>query len=198
MNVGILGGSFDPPHKGHFIIAKRLLKLNLFDEIWLIPCYQHPFVKNLSASNKRLEMTRFLENKKIKVMDTEINKKTTSYSVNTLRGLAEKYPKHKFSWIIGTDQVEDFSKWKNWKEIINNFKLVIVPRVNFETAKEKIQKISKQVLTPKNIILISKTKFSPIYISSTLVRQMVKEKKSISTLVPKAVEEYIIQNNLYS
>jgi nicotinate-nucleotide adenylyltransferase len=197
MNIGILGGSFDPPHKGHITIAKRLLRLNHFDQIWLMPCYQHPFVKNLSASNKRFEMTKFLENKKIKVSDLEISKKTTNYSINTLKALAKKYPKDKFSWIIGTDQVEDFPRWKEWKTIINNFKLIIVPRINFKKAEKKIKDIVQQAADPKNILLIDKKKFPPTYASSTLVRQKVREKKSILSLVPKEVEKYIIQHGLY-
>jgi len=197
MKIAILGGSFDPPHKGHAAIAKRLLKMNYFDQIWLMPCYQHPFIKNLSAAYKRLEMTKCLENKKIKASDFEINKKTMSYSIDTLKTLANKYPKDKFSWIIGTDQVEDFPKWKKWKEIINNFKLTIVPRINFKKAEEEIKNIAKQVKIPGNIIFIDKKKFPPIYASSTLVRQKTKEKKPILNLIPKGVEEYIIKNNLY-
>jgi len=197
MNIGILGGSFDPPHRGHTAIANRLLKMNCFDQIWLMPCHQHPFTKNLSKPNKRLEMVKFLENKKIIVSDLEINKKTISYSIDTLKALLKKTPKNKFSWIIGTDQVEDFCKWKAWKEIVNNFKLVIVPRINFKKAEEKIKDIRKQVATPENIIFFSKKTFPPVYASSTLVRQRNKEKKSISSLVPKKIEKYIIQNGLY-
>ena len=197
MKIAILGGSFDPPHKGHAAIARRLLKMNYFDQIWLMPCYQHPFVKNLSTAHKRLEMTKCLENKKIKASDFEINKKTTSYSIDTLKTLANKYPKDRFSWIIGTDQVEDFPKWKRWKEIIDNFKLTIVPRINFKKAEGEIKNIMKQVKRHGNIIFVDKKKFPPIYASSTLVRQKTKEKKPILNLIPKGVEEYIIKNNLY-
>jgi len=198
MNIAILGGSFDPPHKGHAVIARRLLKSNYFDQIWFMPCYQHPFIKNPLSPDKRFEMTKFLENDNIKVSDFEIRKKTVSYSINTLGFLAKKYPKDKFCWIIGTDQIESLTKWKKWKEIINNFKLIIIPRSGFKKAEKELKNITEQVLSPKNIILIDRRKFPPVYVSSTLIRKKIKEKKSISNLVPKKIEQYIIQHKLYN
>lgn len=197
MNIGILGGSFDPPHKGHVAVAKRLIKLHYFDEVWFMPCYQHPFNKNLSASDKRLEMTKYLENANIQVSDVEIKKESTSYSIDTLRFFAKKRPKDKFSWIIGTDQIETFKKWREWKEIIDKFKLIVVPRTGFKRAQKELVNIEKLVAFPKNIILVDRKKFSPIYISSTFIRKRVKKNQSISNMMPKAVENYIIQNKLY-
>jgi nicotinate-nucleotide adenylyltransferase len=197
MKVGVLGGSFDPPHKGHAIIANRLLKLNIFDQIWLMPLFKHPLSKNLSSPEKRLGMTKYLEKGQIKVSNLEINNKTTSYTIDTLKFLAGKYPKDKFSWIIGTDQIESLTEWKQWKEIINNFKLIVVPRAWFNKAERQLQDIAKQVTKPENIILIDRKKFPPIYISSTLIRQKIKAGKPISNSVPKIIERYIIQNNLY-
>jgi nicotinate-nucleotide adenylyltransferase len=198
MKIAVLGGSFDPPHRGHVVIANRLLKLNYFDQIWLIPCYQHPFNKTLSSPRMRLEMTRFLERKKIKVSDFEIKRKTISYSIDTLRSLSKKYPGDNFCWIIGTDQVDSFTKWKNWKEIVSEFRLTIVPRTSWEKAKKKLEDIIKQITVPKNIISIDKKIFPPIYISSTAIRKKIKEKNSLANFVPKKVVKYIIENNLYT
>jgi nicotinate-nucleotide adenylyltransferase len=197
MNIGILGGSFNPPHNGHSLIAKRLLKLNYFDEVWLMPCYQHPFNKNLFSPTQRLEMTKYLEKNNVRVSDHEIKDKTTSYTINTLRFLANKYPADKFSLIIGTDQVKDFTKWKEWKNIIDDFKLIIVPRNEFKKGESELKNIAKQVINPKNIVLINKKIFPPIYISSTLIRNKIKKNKSISNLVPKNIEKYIIRHGLY-
>lgn len=197
MNIAILGGSFDPPHKGHSAIANRLLKLKLFDQVWLVPCYQHPFNKTLSPANRRFEMTKLLEGNKIKVFDFEIKRKKTSYTIDTLKFLVKTYPKNKFNFIIGTDQVESFSNWKNWKEIINNFKLFIVPRIGFKKAARELENIKNQVIRPKNITLIDKKIFPPVYISSVLTRKKIKEKKPISNLVPKKIEKYIIEHRLY-
>jgi nicotinate-nucleotide adenylyltransferase len=187
MNIAILGGSFDPPHRGHTTIAKRLLKLGYADQIWLVPCYRHPFDKKLSTPNQRLEMTKYLEEKSIKISDYEIKNKKTSYTIDTLKFFAKKYSKDKFAWIIGTDQIKDFMKWKSWQEIINNFKLIIVPRTGLKSAKEEL----------KNAISVDRKKFPSIRISSTLIRERIKKNKSISRFVPKKIEEYIIKNNLY-
>jgi len=100
-------------------------------------------------------------------------------------------------WIIGTDQADSFTKWKDWKEIVNNFKLIVVPRAGFKKAKKELKNISKLVGVPKNIILVDRKKFPPIYISSTLIRKKIKENKSISNMVLKRIEKYIIQNRLY-
>jgi nicotinate-nucleotide adenylyltransferase len=197
MDIAILGGSFDPPHRGHVAIVNRLLSLKYFDEIWLMPCYQHPFSKRLSNPNRRFEMTKCIENEQIKICDLEIKNKTTNYTIDALELLADKYPQHKFSWIIGTDQIKDFTKWRDWKEIINKFGLITVPRAKLKTAELELKNIAKQVKKPENIVLINKKNFLPIYISSTLIRKKIKENKSISGLVPKKIETYIIQHNLY-
>ena len=197
MNIAVLGGSFDPPHRGHTIIAKRLLKLNNFDEIWFMPLFAHPFSKKLSGPQKRLEMIKLLEGGNIKVSDFEIRKKTISYTLDTLRFLSKNNSKDKFSWVIGTDQIEDFTKWKNWREIINNFRLIIVPRAGYRKAVAELKNISRLVANPENIILIDKKIFPPIYISSTLARRKIKEGKSLKSMLPEKVEEYIILHRLY-
>jgi nicotinate-nucleotide adenylyltransferase len=197
MNIAVLGGSFDPPHKGHTTIAKRLLRLGYADQVWLVPCYKHPFNKNLTSSEKRLEMTECLEEKSIKISDHEIKNKTISYTIDTLEFFAKKYPNHKFSWIIGTDQIKDFTKWKSWQEIINSFKLIVIPRTGLISAKRVLTKIKKKVTSSENIIFLDKEKFSPIDISSTLIRKWVRENKAISSFVPKKIEKYIMEKKLY-
>jgi nicotinate-nucleotide adenylyltransferase len=197
MNIAILGGSFDPPHKGHITIANRLLKLNNFDEVWLVPCYKHPFNKSLSASSKRFQMTKYLKKSRVKVSDLEIENKTTSYTIDTLKLLARKHPNDKFSLVVGTDQIENLTKWKEWKEIIDNFCLFIIPRAGFKNGKIWLKNIVEQVKNPQNIILIDEKEFPLINTSSTLIRKMVKDGESISNLVPKKVEKYIIRHKLY-
>lgn len=197
VNIAILGGSFDPPHKGHQAAANRLLKLYDFDQVWLMPLFAHPFSKKLLTSAKRLEMTKYLEKGKVKVSDLEIRKKTISYTIDTLNNLTTQYPNDRFCWVIGTDQVKSFTKWKKWQEIINKFKLVVVPRTGFRKAQKELKNIARQVVVPKNIILIDRKRFPPIYISSILTRKRIKEKKSISNFVPKKIEEYIIRHRLY-
>jgi nicotinate-nucleotide adenylyltransferase len=197
MNIAILGGSFDPPHKGHVAIASRLLKLNNFDEVWLVPCYKHPFNKSLSSSDKRFQMTKCLEKDRIRISDLEIKNKTTSYTIDTLRLLSKNYPDDKFSLVIGTDQIANLTKWKGWREIIDKFCLFVIHRTGFKKEEKGLKNIVKQVKNPQNIILADRKKYPPINISSTLIRKRIKDCKSISNLVPKKVEKYIIQHGLY-
>src|SRR3989344_6583435 len=115
MNIAILGGSFDPPHNGHRAIAGEIKKQLGLDHVLLMPCYQHPFRKSLSQALDRLAMTKLLENDDIKISDFEVKQQTISYSVDTLTTLSEMFPQDTFSWILGSDQLIDFPKWKNWQ-----------------------------------------------------------------------------------
>ena len=197
MKIGIYGGSFDPPHKGHVIAAKRLIELFKFDEVWLMPCYKHPFSKKLSPPNDRFKMTKFLENKTIKTSDFEVKKKTISYTIDTLKSLAKLFPKNEFFWIIGSDQANSFTRWKKWKEIIEKFKLVIVPRNGIKQTGEKIKEILKTIGHQGNIIIVDKKNFPPIYISSSEIRKKIKNGKTVSDIMPKNIERYIIKHKLY-
>lgn len=129
MKIAILGGSFDPPHIGHKIIAKQMRKDYKFDQVWLLPCCLHAFSKPLTAPTHRLNMAKMLKEKNIKVSDYEIKRGGISLSIETLIELSKIYPKHKFSWIIGSDQVKDFPKWEGWEEIINVYGLIIAKRI---------------------------------------------------------------------
>jgi len=142
-------------------------------------------------------MTKCLENGRVRVSDLEIRKKTNSYTIDTLRFLTKNRPKDNFCWIIGTDQIENFTKWKKWQEIINNFQLIVVPRTDFKKGELELINIAKQIAVPKNIVLIDRKRFPPIYVSSALTRKRIKEKKSIANLVPKKIEKYIIEHSLY-
>jgi nicotinate-nucleotide adenylyltransferase len=197
MKIAILGGSFDPPHKGHVLLSKQLLKTLMLDQIVLMPCFQHPFNKNLSPAGVRFKMAKFLEEKSIGVSDLEIKKKRPSYSIETLVELSKNNPGNAYNWIIGVDQVKDFMKWKEWKRIIDNFGLIIVPRKTTDNIELYLSKMKKQIVHPENIVVLNEKSFSPINISSTEIRKKIQKNKSISNLVPKGVEKYIIQRKLY-
>lgn len=190
MNIAILGGSFDPPHNGHLSTAQQILRLTDTQQVWLMPCYYHPFGKVLTPFQHRLMMTKFLVSDRIQVSDFEIQKRGTSFTIDTLNSLALQHPHHKFSWIIGDDQVASFQKWKNWQEIVTNHALIVVPR-SFQTA-------SLVLPVPKpNITLIPAERWQHSSVSSTEIRQAVKFKKNIMQHVPLAVAKYILQNKLY-
>lgn len=128
MKIAILGGSFDPPHIGHFLIAQQVKDFLKMDQVWLMPNYSHAFGKTQTLHTHRLKMTSFLKSNKIEVSDIEIKKQGISYTADTLYNLTNKYPRYELFWILGSDQLESFQKYNNWQEIVNNYKLIVFPR----------------------------------------------------------------------
>ncbi|MBI2028666.1 MAG: nicotinate (nicotinamide) nucleotide adenylyltransferase [Candidatus Levybacteria bacterium] len=218
MNTAILGSSFDPPHNGHLAIARCLLKSQIIQKVILMPARIHPFAKKMSISRHRLEMAKLLANelykrhsgersdsripsgnkrfwtsqndeRDIEVSDLELRKQSTSYSIDTLKTLQKQSPSDHFFWIIGSDNIKDFKKWKNWREIIEKFGLIIVSRHIRSPRRSPFGHLRGGKLIWLHFI--------PINISSTEVRKRVKEGKSITVLVPEKIEEYIIQKKLY-
>lgn len=197
MQIGILGGSFDPPHKGHRLVAERLLTDFGIDRVILMPCYEHPFNKNLSPAFMRLNMLKNLENKSIQVSSFELKNKRISYTIDTLLALQKQFKNDTLYWIIGSDQIINFRKWKNWQDILEKFKLIVVPRTKLREAKKEIKDLLKEIKNKENLITVRRKDFSPIYVSSTLIRKKVKNRESIKNLTSPSIESYIIKNSLY-
>ncbi len=198
MNIAVLGASFDPAHNGHLTIVKNVLKSQKVHRIILMPVNIHPFAKRLTEARHRLAMAKLLKGKNIKVSNLELEKKSTSYSIDTLRILQQKYPKDKLYWIVGSDYLKSFTKWKDWQKIISDFGLIIVARNTQINISKEFKKIINTQDFSKNIIILHAKKFPPINISSSQIKQKIKKGQSIKNLVPERIENYIIQNKLYS
>lgn len=166
MTIGILGSSFDPPHKGHLAIARLLLKSKKIDKVLLMPVHVHPFEKKLSAPKDRLAMTKLLEEKNISVSTIELNKKGISYSIETLRKLKKHFPKDQFYWILGSDQLNSLPEWKDWQEIINDFGVIVVARDNPISSSE----IKKRIKEGKSIAGMVPKKVEKYIIQNGLYR----------------------------
>lgn len=198
MKIAILGGSFDPPHFGHILVAEQVKKFLNLDQIWLMPCYKHPFNKKLSSVKHRFLMTKKIENTDIKISDFEIKKKAISFTFNTLNLLTKKFPQDKFYWIIGSEQLENFHKWQNWQKIIENFNLIIFPReIPIKKLELEVKKYLKLGNIPKNILILNSDQLKLSNISSTKVRNAVKKNQSIKNFVPEEIEKYIVTHKLY-
>lgn len=198
MRIGVLGGSFDPPHSGHLSLAKQLIEKNIVDEVWLVPCFSHAFEKKLASTSDRLAMIKFLEEKNIKVSDFEINQPKTSYTIDTMDAFKKMYPNDYFFWILGSDQISVFPRYKNWQDVVKKHNLIIFPREKVhEKIIEKVQNDMNLKVVPESITILDPKEFKIVNVSSTGIRERVKNKKSISELVPKKVEEYILENKLY-
>ncbi len=151
MTIAVLGASFDPSHNGHLTIAENVLKSQKADKVILMPVNIHPFAKKLSNASHRLAMAKLLAGNNIEVSDLEIKRGKISYTIDTLNELKKLYPEDHFSWIIGSDQLEKFSKWKSWQYIVNDFGIIVAPRDNPVSSSE-IRKKIKERKTIKNLV----------------------------------------------
>jgi nicotinate-nucleotide adenylyltransferase len=197
MKIGILGGSFDPPHNGHIAIAMQTAKLAKLDQVWLMPVSIHAFEKNISIVSDRLAMCALLEDDIIKVSDFEIKRGGVSFTIETLKALKKVYPENEFYWISGSSQVKTFSKWKDWQEMLN-FNLLIYPeQASKKEIGEELKKTFNLHTIPHSITILESRAVSYMNISSTQIRQKVKNKESIEGMVKKEVAEYIFKHALY-
>lgn len=186
MRIGILGGSFDPPHAGHILIARQVRKLMKLDEIWLMPYYKHSWDSTASSAKHRFVMAKLIEEKGIIVSAEEIKSKRKSYTIQTVRRLKRKYP-HVFFWIAGSDILSDFKRWRKHEELIKEIKFLVVPRKGF----------SPRSKLPKGFLFISSPEFVTSDISSSIIRHKIKDGLSVDGLIPKPVLLYIQKHKLY-
>lgn len=188
--IGIFGGSFNPIHTGHAIIASYIMQHSDLDSLWLMVSPQNPLKQgnNMASDYHRLRMTE-LVTRRIEGVSTsafEFNMPRPSYTIDTLNALKEKFPDDEFYLVIGADNWSVFDKWKSGDEIINNYHIIIYPRKGYD--------ISIPEEFNDRVVVVD----APlIEVSSTQIRQLLAELKSISFYVPEAVEEYIVKNKLY-
>lgn len=203
MKIAILGGSFDPPHFGHLLIARQVIEQTDVDQVWLMPNYNTTahheiFQKQLSPIEKRFEMTQLIKDERIQASDFEIQHNKNSITITTLELLANMCPQHTFYWITGSDKLETFHLYDNWQKILKEFSLIIFPREHMLWHLEERVKEHLQLQTiPKNVIVLQNKDLILSNISSTTIRERVRQHLPIDFLVPKAVEDYITKHKLY-
>lgn len=203
MNIAILGGSFDPPHLGHLLIAEQVIEYAGIDQVWLMPNYSTTahhavFHKHLSPAEDRLAMAKLLENDKIKASDFEINNNKKSITITTLRMLSKLHPEHTFYWITGSDKLETFYLYDDWQDIITKYHLIVFPREHMLWHLEDRVKEALQLQTiPGNVIVLHNKELILTNLSSTVVRHRVRSDFPIHFLVLPSVEEYIKEHKLY-
>jgi nicotinate-nucleotide adenylyltransferase len=189
MRIACFGISANPPHLGHLAAARHVLANAPVDEVWIIPCFKHSLGKSLIAFKHRLNMAKFLEGPKIKVCDIERGQ-GTSYTIKTLKNLRKKYPQHQFSWIAGSGIISkrEYKKWWNWNKLKRLIRFYLVPRPGYPFDKNRL---------PPRFEVLPKILRRNKNISSTLIRDKLKNGSSIKKLVMPKVEKYIIKNKLY-
>ncbi|KLI34088.1 nicotinate-nucleotide adenylyltransferase [Brachyspira hyodysenteriae] len=192
MRIAILGGTFDPPHLGHLILADTVITNCNYDKVIFIPAKIPPH-KNISgeASNEdRLNMLKLsIENDERFLLDEyELNNDGVSYTINTLNYLYKNYDiDGKIGLIIGADLVKDFDKWREPERIAEISDITVVNR-------EEDNNLYKENIDKYNIKVIMAPR---IDISSSLIRNRIKEKKGFRYFVKEKVYDYILSKNLY-
>src|SRR3989344_5093370 len=187
MKVAILGGKFDPPHYGHLLIAQQVLESDLkIDQVWLMPAKNHPWKKINASAEQRMEMVKLLTNDKIKVSEIDLYRDGNIYTIDTVKILQQKYH-HQFYWIIGSDNIANFHKWKDWKKLQKLITFIVFERNGFPI-----------VNLPDNFIKLKHKNELVSSYSSMMIRNRIKKGLSIKNLVPEKVESYIIKYKLYS
>lgn len=189
MTIGIYGGSFDPIHTGHAMVANFISQCNVVDEVWIMVSRRNPLKTHPAIANdmQRLEMARIVARdcKNVKVCNIEMSMPVPSFTYDTLRELKRRYPQHDFKIIIGSDSFLNFSRWKNAESIQKEFGLVVYPRPNYPLPATE----------PEGMTFINGApEFS---ISSTLIREYVRDGWNINYFVPVGVSEYITTHKLY-
>ncbi len=203
MKIGILGGSFDPPHLGHIFIATQVKELLGLDQVWLMPLFEKSqqdevFHKQMSSVSHREAMTRLLESEFIRVSDFEIKRNKSSFTIDTLSTLQSENPNDTFYWITGSDQLPHFQKYKDWQELVSNHNFVFFPREwilpEFE---ERVKEALDLKTIPTNVIVLHDKNLVLTNISSTRIRERVKAGLSIELFVPEQIDAYIKTHTLY-
>ena len=201
MKIGILGGTFDPIHLGHLIIAENVREQLDLNKVIFIPAAipPHKTSREIIHQKHRLNMVLLATEKNpfFEVSDLEIRKGGISYSVETLKIIQAriKVPSEYF-FIIGSDSLSELYSWKDIDQLAAMCNFVVVARPGFELRKieEMDLHLSKET---ENRVLSCLIETNPIGISSTDIRERVKKGQSIKYLVLPAVEKYIYEHNLY-
>lgn len=188
MKIGLYFGSFNPVHHGHLIIARHVLNVTELTEIWFVVSPQNPFKASSTLLNEhdRLNLVQLAIDGEVQMKASSIEFKMAkpSFTIDTLTYLSEKYPQHIFNVIMGSDSLQNLSKWKNYHELVSNYELIIYERPGFT-----ISNIDEAKITI--------VKAPMLEISSTHIRGLIKDKKSIRFLVPDQVRDEIENNNYY-
>jgi len=191
MKVGLYFGTFNPIHVGHLIIANHIVENSDLDQLWMVVTPHNPLKKKsgLLADYHRLQMVHLVTEDYDKIIPSDIEFKLPqpNYTVNTLAHLQEKFPQHEFSLIMGEDNLKSLKKWKNYEFILNDYQLYVYPRISTD-------EVPEEFLNHPNI---HKVDAPIIELSSTFIRNGIKEQKNIKPMLDAKVWEYINHNLFY-
>jgi len=187
--IGLYFGTYNPIHIGHLIIANHMVNYTDLDEVWFVVSPLNPFKKKktLLDNYARLELVyrAIKDYDRLRVSDIEFGLPRPSYTINTLVYITEKYPNKDFSLIMGGDNLKSFHKWKNYELILQNHELYVYPRLL--SARSSLDNHEKIHLVDAPIMQIS----------SSFIRNAIKDQRDVRAMLPENVWEYIDEMNYY-
>lgn len=196
--IGIMGGTFNPIHFGHLLLAEQAMEEYDLDEVLFIPC-GNPYMKDAEPivdGNIRAHMTKLaLEGHPgFRMSSIELDREGPTYTYETLETLKEENPDSTYYFILGADSLLTMETWKNPKRIFSN--CVVIASVRGTGTEEKIRKIATHLIYEYQAdVHILPTRFFDL--SSSEIRRRIAEGKSVRYMVPEKVREYIYENGLY-
>lgn len=194
MKIGIYGGSFNPVHAGHVMIAGYLSQFCGLDELWVMVSPRNPLKGPAPEASplQRLEMCRIAMTglPGVKVSDFEFSLPVPSYTYSTLSALERKYPENEFVLCIGGDSLASLGRWKNSLALISGFSVIVYPRPGIRLAIP-----AEFDGKGKGITLLEDVPSAEI--SSTFIRNGCRCGKNMNPFLPHGVFRYIMENNLY-
>ena len=189
--IGIFGGSFNPIHNGHAIIASYIMQHGGLDQLWLMVSPQNPLKQphEMAGELHRLRMTEMVSHRidGVETSAFEFTMPRPSYTIDTLHALQDKFPDDEFWLVIGADNWAVWDRWRSHDEIIQQFHVLIYPRLGYEvsipdTLTDRVRVVNAPI----------------IELSSTTVRELLSHGQSIAFYVPANVEQYIVKHQLYT
>lgn len=189
MKIGLYFGSFNPIHIGHLVIANHIQQFSDLDEVWFVVSPQNPFKEksSLAKDHDRLYLVDLAieDYPNLRSSNVEFSMPHPSYTVDTLVVLKEKYPEYDFTLIMGMDNLKGFHKWKNHEQILKHYSICVYPRPGYDAGQWADHPKFSYVDAPL------------MEISSTFIRQALKDKKNIRPMLPEKVWDYLDGSSMY-
>ncbi len=203
MKIGLYFGTFNPIHVGHLVIANYMAEYTDLDQVWMVVTPQNPLKdkSTLLADFHRLALVKVAidDNTKLRASDIEFNLPKPSYTMTTLTYLKEKHPNDSFALIMGEDNLRTFHKWFNHEVILEKHKIYVYPRVL--TMQEELEVVAMSADLINNYKSHNNVEFcedAPVMkVSSSFIRQSIKEGKDVRYLLTEPVRKYVDEMNFY-
>lgn len=193
MKIGILGGTFNPPHLGHRFILEQFASQINFDKILVIPTFipPHKHSDELIESCQRIKMCRlaFSDMDNLEVSTIEIDRKGKSYTFDTLRQIKKQYPHSELFFVMGSDMFKSFKQWYRYEDILSLCKICTCERYENENSKDFFPEFDGKIIYSN----------APAFeVSSSEIREKIKNGDDVSSLLCMNVYGFIMKEGLYS